>query len=122
MAVGEGLFQVICLARSRAAWGSDAFNEVLKAEMHDLSAHELPLQQGLSLSSFVSAEPFQVMIIHAAEESGVIRVKAGIFYSGIIAGCSCSDDPTPTDVQAEYCEVECAIDMTTGEAEIKLLA
>ncbi len=113
---------MIYLSRSRTAWGSDAFNEVLKAEMQDLGADELPLQQGLSLSSFVSAEPFQVMIIHAAEGSGVIRVKAGIFYSGIIAGCSCSDEPTPTDVQAEYCELECAIEMTTGEAAIKLLA
>lgn len=108
--------------RSRAAWGSDAFNEVFKAELQGLGPNELHLQQGLSLSSSVSTEPFQAMVINAVEELGVVRVKVGIFYSGIISGCSCSDDPTPTDVQAEYCELECAIDMASGETTVKLLA
>ena len=112
---------MIHLMKSRAAWGSDEFNEVFKAELQGLRAADLPLQQGLSLSSSVSAEPFQSMVISAVEKQGVIRVKAGIFYSGIISGCSCSDDPTPTDRQSEYCEVECAIDGTTGETAINLL-
>ncbi len=112
---------MISLARSRAAWGSDAFTAVFKEELQGLSTDQLPLQQGLSLSSSVSTEPFQAMVINAREEDGKIRVKTGIFYSGIIAGCSCSDDPTPIDLQAEYCEVECAIDSTTGLTAVRLL-
>ncbi len=112
---------MIRLGQSIAAWDSRNFNEVFKAELHALDAHELPLQQGLSLSSSLSDEPFQVMVIGAVEEPAAIRVKAGIFYSGIIAGCSCSDDPTPTDRQSEYCEVECIIDRATGETCVKLL-
>lgn len=113
---------MIRLTRSLAAWEQEGFNAVFKAELEEVSVHELPLQQGLSLSSSVSAEPFQVMVINALADEGAIRVKAGIFYSGIIAGCSCSDDPSPTDLQSEYCEVECTIDRTTGETAVKLLA
>lgn len=107
---------------SRDAWGSPAFNEIFKSEAERLSQDELPLQQGLSLSSYVSSEPFKVMVINAGEDEQQIRIKAGLFYSGIIAGCSCSDDPSPTDVQAEYCELEFCIDKQSAETRINLLA
>ncbi len=109
------------LKRSLAAWESEAFNAVFKAELEAVSADELPLQQGLSLSSSVSAEPFQVMVINASADEERIQVKAGIFFTGIIAGCSCSDDPSPTDRQSEYCEVECVIDRRSGETTVRLL-
>ena len=113
---------MITLPHSVAAWGTDAFSDAFKAEVEQLRHHELPLQQGLSLSSYVSAEPFRLMLLEANEEHGYLRVRAGVFYSGIIAGCSCSDDPTPTDVQTEYCDLEFVIDRESGEAEVKLLA
>ncbi len=81
----------------------------------------LPLQQGLTTSSYVTDQPFQAMIISVNEEAGLIRAKAGIFYTGIIAGCSCADDPTPIEEQAEYCVVRLDIDSTTAEATISLL-
>lgn len=112
---------MIYLTQSSAAWGGEDFKEVFRAELEALCADELPLQEGLSLSSAVSGEPFRVMVISIVEEPEKLRVKAGIFYSGIIAGCSCSDDPTPTDLQAEYCEVECMLNTTTGETAVTLL-
>lgn len=81
----------------------------------------LPLQQGLTTSSYVTDQPFQAMIISVNEEAGLIRAKAGIFYTGIIAGCSCADDPTPIEEQAEYCVVRLDIDSTTAEATVSLL-
>lgn len=113
---------MIKLTHAVNAWGSPSFNEVFKAEVEQLPATELPLQQGLSLSSYVSAEPFRVMVLHAEDEGSEVRVKAGIFYTGIIAGCSCSDDPTPTDLQQEYCDVLFALDKETGAATLTLLA
>ncbi len=112
---------MIYLKQSLSAWGKPDFNDQLKAETERLSADELPLQKGLSLSSSVSTEPFRVMVLTTSEEPGVVFVKAGIFYSGIIAGCNCSDDPTPMDVQAEYCEVQLAIDKETAETTVKLV-
>lgn len=109
------------LKASLKAWGSPEFREQFKQEVEQLAADQLPLQQGLSLSSYVSADPFKVMVISEGEDEAAIQVKAGIFYSGIIAGCSCSDDPTPTDVQPEYCDLNFTIEKSSGETTVSLL-
>ena len=109
------------LPRALNAWGTPEFKDVLKDEIEQLDATLLPLQQGLARSSHVTDRPFQAMIIGVHEAAGRIRVKAGIFYTGIIAGCSCADDPTPIDEQTEYCVVEFDIDRTTAEARVTLL-
>jgi hypothetical protein len=76
----------------------------------------------LALSSHVTDRPFQAMVVGVREAPGVIRVKAGIFYTGVIAGCSCADDPTPIDEQNEYCVVQLDIDRATADATVTLLA
>lgn len=81
----------------------------------------LPLQQGLSLSSYVGKSPVSAIILNTTEKTDSIQVKAGIFYTGIIAGCSCSDDPSPTDEQNEYCEVQFTINKDTAETTVTLL-
>ena len=110
------------LPESLHAWETPEFRDVLKREIEQLDAVTLPLQQGLSSSSYVTDRPFQAMIISVSEEAGLIRAKAGIFYTGIIAGCSCADDPTPIDEQTEYCVLQFDIDRATAEATVTLLA
>ncbi len=108
-------------SQSLRARNTPAFQAVLKQEIEKMDAGCLPLQQGLTTSSYVTDQPFQAMIISVNEEAGLIRAKAGIFYTGIIAGCSCADDPTPIEEQAEYCVVRLDIDSTTAEATVTLL-
>jgi len=110
------------LPKSVHAWKTSEFLDVLKHEIEQLDAGELPLQQGLSSSSYVTDRPFQALIISVNEEAGLIRAKAGIFYTGVIAGCNCADDPTPIDEQTEYCVVQFDIDRTTAETAVTLLA
>lgn len=112
---------MIRLPNSLNAWGTPEFEMLLKQEIEQLDAGLLPLQQGLSASSYVTERPFQVRIISVREEAGLIRVKAGIFYTGVIAGCSCADDPTPIDELNEYCVVMLEIDLATAEATVTLL-
>lgn len=112
---------MIRLPKSLNAWGTPEFQETLKREIEQLDAAHLPLQQALSVSSHVTEGPIQAMILRTGENAGLIRVKAGIFYTGIIAGCSCTDDPTPMSEQNEYCVVEFDIDRTTAEAKVTLL-
>ncbi len=97
------------------------FSDILRQEIERLDAGQLPLQQGLSSSSYVTDRPFQARIISTREEDGCLRVKAGIFYTGIIAGCSCADDPTPIDELNEYCVVQLDIDTSTAETAVTLL-
>lgn len=113
---------MIKLSKALIAWQTPDFKAVLKAEIESLDTTVLPLQQGLSQNSYVSGNKFSVMIIGVVEESDCIRIKVGIFYSGVIAGCNCADDPTRIDEQPEYCEVEFDIDKTTAETTVRLLS
>jgi hypothetical protein len=104
-----------------AAWGTDRFTDALREEIEKLGPEQLPLQQGLRATSQVSNRPIQATILDVADESDLVRARAGIFYSGIIAGCSCADDPTPVSEEPEYCEVSLKIDKRTGAAVIALV-
>ena len=112
---------VIRLDNSLSAWGTPDFGAILKQEITQLGIEHLPLQQGLVNGNYVVAAPITVMINGVAEMEDVIRIKAGIFYQGVLGGCSCADDPSPTSESNEYCEVLLDIDKTTAVAVIKLL-
>lgn len=112
---------MIKLTKTLLAWGSEAFEAMLKAEIEDLGARHLPLQQGLSSGSYAIDRDLSVMLIGVTEAAGVIQVRVGIFYTGIIAGCNCADDPTPVDELSEYCELQLEIDKNTAETAVSLV-
>lgn len=114
--------EMIRLTETLKAWGTAGFNDILKREVERMDTGQLPLQQGLSTGSHVIDDTFNVMIISVSEEADFIRAKAGIFYSGIIAGCSCADDPTPVNEESEHCVVQMDIDKLTAETKVTLLA
>jgi hypothetical protein len=113
---------MIRLTQSLRAWGTPQFRAILKREIEGLGADHLPLQQGLSTGSYALDHGLQATILRIFEGPTTIQVQAGLFYSGIIAGCSCADDPTPVDEHSEYCEVQLDIDKTTGETTVALLS
>ena len=108
------------LKETLRAWGKPEFRAVFKAEIARLGAADLPLQRGLSGSSHVTDTPPQAVILSASEDGDCLRIKAGLFYTGIIAGCSCADDPTPVDEQTEYCEVLLRIDKHSADTQVAL--
>lgn len=109
------------LDKSLRAWGTPDFEAVLKQEIAQLDAGQLHLQQGLSNSSHVTSDPITVMIHRVDGMENVIRIKAGIFYTGVIGGCSCADDPTPISEINEYCEVQLDIDKNTAATAVVLV-
>lgn len=113
---------MIQLNKSLDAWNAPEFKEVLQQEIAQLDRDLLPLQQGLSISSHVTDRPVQAMILDLNEDADLIRVKAGIFYTGIISGCSCADDPTPIAEQNEYCVLQFCIDKQSAETTVTLVA
>jgi len=112
---------MIRLTETLSALQTAELASVLKRELEQLDAAFLPLQQGLARGSQVADEGFSVMVIGVTEEPSIIRAKVGVFYSGIIAGCSCADDPTPVDTHPEYCELQVEIDKATAETRLTLL-
>lgn len=113
---------MLCLKKSLSAWQSEDFEKILADEISQLKVDQLPLQQGLSVSNYALDDNLKVVILNVTNDDDCIHVKAGIFYSGVIAGCNCADDPSPVETQPEYCEVQLAINKSTAETGISLLA
>jgi hypothetical protein len=115
---------MLTLPRSAAAWNSPAFRPTLIDEVQALGPDHpvLPplLQAGLTQTSAVAEAPLGVQVLRRHEEAGRIRVHLGVFYAGVIAGCSCADDPSPVDTITEHCELLLDIDPATGRAKVTL--
>lgn len=111
---------MIRLDQTLLAWGTPDFKAILKQEVARV-ADQLPLQQGLSSGNYVTDDPVTVMVNSVAEMENSIRVRVGIFYQGMLGGCSCADDPTPTSESNEYCEMQLDIDKTTAATAVTLI-
>ncbi|MBA3031564.1 MAG: hypothetical protein KKF85_16375 [Gammaproteobacteria bacterium] len=112
---------MIHLPKSVKAWNQPGFRATLKHEVEQLPSGQLPLQQGLTSSSHALDDAISVMIISVSDDPAFIHAKVGVFFSGIIAGCNCADDPTPVDTQNEYCELQLTIAKATAETSVTLL-
>jgi len=110
------------LPDSLAAWGTSLFEETLKREVGELSGEVLPLQAALTHGSYASDRVSGVIVLSTSESADSVIIKAGLHFTGIIAGCSCADDPTPNNQTVEYCEVRIEIDRQSAGASISLLA
>jgi hypothetical protein len=104
------------------AWGTPEFSAILKQAIEQMTGEQLPLQQGLTSSSHALDDKLEAVIISVVDEGRFVRARAGIFYTGIIAGCNCADDPSPVNEEREYCEVQLDIDKSTAVTTIILLA
>jgi hypothetical protein len=108
------------LPEALRAWNTNGFAAALTRELAALGPAVLPLQQGLSASSYALDGPVTAMFLSATETPTHLLARLGIFYSGIIAGCNCADDPSPVEAQPEYCEISVCIDKADARAEISL--
>ena len=112
---------MIKLISSLEAWGTPDFENTLQEEIKKIETKLLPLQEGLSQSSYVSDADISVLILNVSETVYDILAKTGIYYAGVIAGSCCSDDPTPMSELNEYCEVQFNINKLTAETTVTLL-
>lgn len=103
------------------AWGTEPFNDIFKKEITCLDASLLPLQQGLQHSSVANGENLSIIILSTNDDMDEILITAGLFYTGIIAGCNCADDPTPVDEINEYCETLFRINKKTALTTVSLI-
>ena len=105
------------LSKTCTAWGSDDFEQVLKAELA-AQAGELPLIKAMEFGSQLGTRAPTVTLLSCTEGDGHLLVKVGVFFTSIIAGCNCADDPTPMDENNEYAEMRVSIDRADGAARV----
>ena len=113
---------MIQLTKAVNAWGSDTFAETLKQEILHMDSGLLPLQQGLAHGNYASDKNLTVMILQVTDNTDSIQVKTGIFFTGIVSGCQCADDPSPDNEHPEYCEILFNINKKTAETVLHLLS
>jgi len=112
---------MVLFDKTLRAWNSPEFMAILKQEIENMDPELLPLQQGLTTGNYAIANNLTAMINNVLETSNLLCVTAGIFYTSVIAGCSCADDPTPINENNEYCIVRLDIDKDTAVTEVNFV-
>ncbi|MBE9516480.1 MAG: glucosamine--fructose-6-phosphate aminotransferase [Proteobacteria bacterium] len=107
------------LAKSLRDWNTSAFSQTLKAEVEALKAGVLPLHHAVTQGGNVDDSNISVTVLYAKESEADIEVRAGIFFTEVVGGCSCGDDPFSVNA---YCEMTLKIDKSTAETAFKALA
>ena len=104
---------MIKLQQALHDWPTKSFEQSLKNELLALAPGILPLQQGVAQGGYVDDSDLQFTLLDKSATAHQIVVKVGVFFSEIIAGCSCGDDPVS---EHAYCEISIHIDRQNAEA------
>ena len=105
------------LSDSLRDWRSEAFAATLKAELEGLRREQLPLTRATRHGGQVDACDLAITVLSSREQHACIHAHVGVFFSEIVAGCSCGDDPFTQQV---YCELTVEIDKATAVATVTL--
>lgn len=108
------------LVNSLSRWGSPEFRQTFIQEISQLSLEQIPLQQAMRVGNMASKHNLEIMLNQQREDHEFIYVHTGIFFSSLISGCSCADDPTPVDYNTEYCELLFRIDKKCATTHISI--
>lgn len=99
----------------------DELEATFKTEISALSPDALPLQQGMAHGNVAQGDALSAMVIGSEVDPGQVRIHAGLFFTSVVAGCACTNDPTPMNDEPEYCEVEFVIDRSDGATRVRLM-
>jgi hypothetical protein len=108
---------LIILKQALQDWASESFEQSLKQELMALDPALLPLQQGVQQGGYADGSNREFSLLTAVDCGKRIKVQIGVFFSEIIAGCSCGDEPVTENV---YCEFVLLIDKQTARTIIEL--
>lgn len=96
----------------------DLFAQQLKAALEQLPPGTLPLAQATTQGGQVDDSDVSVTVLALRDDGDVIRARVMVFFSEIVGGCSCGDDPLAGTAQGE---LEVWIDKRSAEAGFRLI-
>ena len=109
---------MIRLQASRQSLRDGSFERALKRELENLPTGTLPLEQATSRGGRVDDHDISVTVISAKDTGEAIQARVGIFFTEIVGGCGCGDDPIPENT---YCEMRVSIDKHSSAARFELI-
>ena len=106
------------LANTLRKWPHGSWKSVLKSEIESLPSGSLPLEEAVTRCGIVDDNDISVTVINTSQNSTSIKARVGVFFTEIVAGCVCGEDPTAENA---YCELLVRIDKITAAADITLI-
>lgn len=107
------------LKESLKHWNTASFKDVFKSELLSLDTSLLPLHRATNQGGHVDYSNLGLTILSTSESENLINVKTGIFFTEIVGGCNCDDDPGESN---NYCILLINIDKNTSTCSFALLA
>lgn len=89
------------------------FSVQLKHAIEALDASDMPLHRCVNQGGQVDARDMAVTVLDVAEVEEEIRARVGVFFTEVVGGCSCGDEPFESPV---YCELGVTINRQSGDA------
>ena len=91
---------------------------ILKQELESGTGAGLPLHKGANEGGYCDASNLEVTILSLDQNNRIIRATIGVFFTEIVANCSCGDEPVE---KPAYCEMLLNIDRTTAETDVHVV-
>jgi len=93
------------------SWDSEFFSKNLINEIMALKTGVLPLQHGLTQGDMAAEQPSKISLLKRHETENEYIVKLAVYFTEIISGCSCGDEPATLN---GYCEMLLTMNKKTG--------
>jgi hypothetical protein len=106
------------LRETLQAGPSGSFARTLKRELESLPAGSLPLQKAAVHCGIIDDSNISVTVIRTSQNPTSLQATVGVFFTEIVAGCVCGEDPSPVNA---YCEIQIGIDKTTADVDFQVI-
>jgi len=105
------------LTESLKHWNTASFKDTFKSELLSLYTTALPLHLATNQGGHVNYSRIGLTILSTSEDENLVNVKTGIFFTEIVGGCNCDDDPIEANT---YCVLLIAINKTTADCHFSI--
>ena len=99
-------------------WNTDEFPEALVRELQALHPDVLLLHKAGNWGGPRDSDDFNITVLNITNDEQQVHARIGVFFTEIIAGCSCGDEPAPIN---GYCELLLRINKSTAETQIEIV-
>jgi len=99
-------------------WETDDFPDALLRDLQGLQPDALLLHKVGDWGGPRDSDSFTITILKITDDRQQVHVRVSVFFTEIIAGCSCGDEPTPIN---GYCELLMSINKSTAETHIEIV-
>ena len=109
---------MITLPASLKHWNSTSFKDTFKSEVLNLKPDSIPLHLATTQGGYVNYDNIGLSILSTNEDENYLNIKTGIFFTELVGGCNCDDDPASDNT---YCELLVNIDKSSAETTFALI-